>query len=76
MTKRTMLPFQKKNLLNLSLRQTGLATGDIHYQFLKRLPDVSIELLLLLLNNTWQLQDFPDGWREGTVIPVPKLGNH
>ena len=44
MTKSTMLPFQKNNFVNLSLRKTGLTTGpdDIHYQFLKHLPDVSI----------------------------------
>ena len=47
---------------------------EIHYQFLKHLPDVSLDLLLLLLNDLWQSQDFPDGWREATVIPVPKPG--
>ena len=27
-----------------------------------------------LLNDLWQSQDFPDGWREATVIPIPKPG--
>ena len=30
--------------------------------------------MLLLLNDLWQSQDFPDGWREATVIPIPKPG--
>ena len=29
--------------------------------------------MLPLLNDLWQSQDFPDGWKEGTVIPVPKF---
>ena len=69
--------FQNEILVNLSHRrlvwQLVLMTS-IHYQFLKHLTVVSIELLLLLLNNLWQSQDFSDGLREATVIPVPKLG--
>ena len=67
--------FSKRDLVKSIAQAAGLATGpdDIHYQFLKHLPNVSIQLLLLLLNNLWQSQDFPDGWREPTVIRVPKL---
>ena len=65
--------FSKRELIK-SIAQAIDSAGpdDIHYQFLKHLPDVSLDLLLLLLNNLWQSQDFPDGWREATVIPVPK----
>ena len=68
--------FSKRELIKSIAQATDSATGpdEIHYQFLKHLPDVSLEPLLLLLNNLWQSQDFPDGWREATVIPVPKPG--
>ena len=68
--------FSKRELIKSIAQATDSATGpdEIHYQFLKHLPDVSIELLLLLLNNLWQSQDFPYGWREATVISVPKPG--
>ena len=68
--------FIKRELIESIAQATVSATGSnkIHYQFLKHLPDVSIGLLLLLLNNLWQTQDFPDGWREATVITVPKHG--
>ena len=68
--------FSKRELLKSIAQATDSATGPdrIHYQFLKHLLDVSLELLLLLLNNLWQAQDFPDGWREATVIPVSEPG--
>ena len=68
--------FSKRELIKSIAQATDSATGpdEIHYQFLKHLPDVSLDLLLLLLNDLWQSQDFPDGWREATVIPIPKPG--
>ena len=68
--------FSKRELIKSIAQATDLATGpdEIHYQLLKHLPDVSLDLLLLLLNDLWQSQDFPDCWREATVIPVPKPG--
>ena len=68
--------FSKRELVKSIAQATDSATGpdEIHYQFLKHLPDVSLDLLLLLLNDLWQSQDFPDGWREATVIPIPKPG--
>ena len=68
--------FTKRELIKSIAQATDSATGpdEIHYQFLKHLPDVLLELLLLLLNNPWQSQDFPDGWREATVILVPNPG--
>ena len=66
--------FSKRELIKSITQATDSATGpdEIHYQFLKHLPDVSLDLLLFLLNDLWQSQDFPDGWREATVIPIPK----
>ena len=57
---------KKRELIKSIAQATDSATGpdEIYYQFLKLLPDVSLDLLLLLLNNLWQSQDFPDGWRE------------
>ena len=68
--------FSKRELIKSIAQATDSATGpdEIHYQFLKHLPDVSLDLLLLLLNDLWQSQDFPDGWREATAIPIPKPG--
>ena len=68
--------FSKRELIKSIAQATDSATGpdEIQHQFLKHLPDVSRDLLLLLLNDLWQSQDFPDGWREATVIPIPKPG--
>ena len=68
--------FSKRELIKSIAQATDTATGsdEIHHQFLKHLPDVLLDLLLLLLNDLWQSQDFPDGWREATVIPIPKPG--
>ena len=45
--------FSKRKLIKYIAQATDSATepDEIHYQFLKHLPDVSIELQLLLLNN-------------------------
>ena len=43
---------EKYNMLLFQNDEIDYETGnELHYQFLKHLPDVSIELLLLLLNN-------------------------
>ena len=49
-----------------------LSLSDIHYQFLKHLPEISLQLLLQLLNSIWTSGDFPVQWQQGIVIPVPK----
>ena len=68
--------FSKRELIKSIAQATDSATDpdEIHYQFLKHLPDISLDLLLLLLNDLWKSQVFPDGWRKATVIPVPKPG--
>ena len=53
MTKGTMFFFSKREIIKSIAQATDSTTGpdEIHCQILKHLPDVSIELLLLLLNN-------------------------
>ena len=52
------------------------ATGpdEIRYQILKHLPKQSLLTLLDIFNYTWVFGNFPDSWREATVIPIPKPG--
>ena len=53
---------------------TAEGPDKIHYQLLKHLPTESMALLLDILNYIWQSGNFPDCWREATVIPLPKPG--
>ena len=41
---------------------------------MKHLPDVSLSLLLNILNNFWISGDFPSDWRKAIIIPIPKPG--
>ena len=47
---------------------------DIHYQFLKHLPDTSLSVLLKTFNDIWETGNVPKSWKEATVIPIPKPG--
>ena len=47
---------------------------DIHYQFLKHLPDTSLSVLLKTFDDIWETGNVPKSWKEATVIPVPKPG--
>ena len=47
---------------------------DIHYQFLKHLPDSSLSVLLKTFNDIWETGNVPKSWKEATIIPVPKPG--
>ena len=53
---------------------TAEGPDKIHYQLLKHCPTESAVLLLDIFNNIWQSGNFPDCWREATVIPLPKPG--
>ena len=53
---------------------TAVGPDDIHYQFLKHLPEESLQLLLDIFNNIWETGIFPDIWREAIIIPIPKPG--
>ena len=53
---------------------TAEGPDKIHYQLLKHLPTEGLALLLDIFNDIWQSGNFPDCWREATVIPLPKPG--
>ena len=55
-------------------KDTAPGPDSIHYQFLKHLPEPSLQLFLLLLNRIWTGDPFPDSWLESTVIPLLKPG--
>ena len=69
-------PFSMSELLDSLHKANDTAAGadDIHYQFLKHLPETSLSLLLKIFNNIWQSGEFPDSWREAIIIPLPKPG--
>src|SRR3989442_15759036 len=68
------MPFSKTELQEAikNSHDTSPGPDNIHYQFLKHLPEVSLQLLLHLLNNIWTSGDFPVQWQPGIVIPIPK----
>ena len=47
---------------------------DIHYQFLKHLPDTSLSVLLKTFNDIRETGNVPKSWKEATIIPIPKPG--
>jgi len=69
-------PFSIKELKESLDKCHDTATGpdDIHYQFIKHLPNESLLVLLNIFNNIWETGNFPESWREATIIPVPKPG--
>ena len=46
----------------------------VHYQLLRHLPEVCLEVLLVAFNRIWLQGNFPDSWRNAIVIPIPKPG--
>ena len=70
------IPFTISELKNSLGKCHDTATGpdEIHYQFLKHLPQTSLLVLLNILNKIWRTGDFPDSWCEATIIPIPKPG--
>lgn len=51
---------------------TACGPDQIHYQFLKHLPDTSLLILLSIFNGIWDTGELPPSWKEATVIPIPK----
>ena len=49
-------------------------SDDIHYQFLKHLPDSSRSVILKKFNDIWETGNIPKSWKEATIIPIPKPG--
>ena len=53
---------------------TAVGCDDIHYQFLKHLLFRSLDSLLRIFNQIWNIGILPDSWKEAIVIPIPKQG--
>jgi potassium voltage-gated channel Eag-related subfamily H protein 8 len=51
---------------------TSVGPDQIHYQFLKHLPNPSLTCLLKIFNDSWIAGNVPKLWREAIVIPIPK----
>ena len=87
-TKKQRLNFKSNNTESYSLpftitelnesfkkaHDTAVGPDNIHYQFLKQLPNKPLQLLLKLLNNIWTNDDFLDLWRQSFIIPILKPG--
>ena len=58
----------------LKAHDSSPGPDDIHYQFLKHLPDSSLSVLLKTLNDIWETGNVPNSWKEATIIPIPKPG--
>ena len=53
---------------------TAVGPDNVHYLFLKHLPESSILILLNIFNKIWTAGCFPSDWRKAIIIPIPKLG--
>lgn len=62
-------PFLNKN------KDTTTRPDEIHYQFIKHLPETSLNVLLSIYNDIWYSWKFPNSWLETTVISIPKPNN-
>ncbi len=60
-----------KNALNKK-KSTAPGADQIHYNILKQLPNESMEILLSLINSSWEQGTLPDSWKEATIIPIIK----
>ena len=69
-------PFSLSELTDSIMKSHDTAVGpdEIHYQFLKHLPSISLEFLLQVFNEVWVSGRFPTSWKEATIIPIPKPG--
>jgi ribonuclease HI len=69
-------PFSLEELRDSLYKSHDTAPGwdEIHYQFLKHLPESSLKILLSIFNSLWEAGRFPDNWRKATVIPIVKPG--
>ena len=55
-------------------KDTAAGPDQVHYQILKHLPEQVLQILLDILNEYWENQTFPPGWRLAMVLPIPKPG--
>ena len=57
-----------------STGHTSVGPDKLHYDFLRHLPDSTLEFMLLTLNDLWTQHIFPEAWRTAQVIPIQKPG--
>jgi len=50
---------------------TAIGPDDSHYQILKQMPWLTLEVKLDIYNEIWNNGEFPSHWREATIIQVP-----
>ena len=55
-------------------KDTAYGPDQVHYQFLKHLPDECLRVLLNIINEYWDSHTFPPDWRLALVLPIPKPG--
>ena len=55
---------------------SAVGPDEVHYNFLKQIPQKSIDLLLETYNNIWTGKQFPKSWKQATIIPIPKPGKN
>ena len=69
-------PFSLSELTDSIMKSHDTAVGpdEIHYEFLKHLPSISLEFLLQVFNEVWVSGRFPTSWKEATIIHIPKPG--
>ena len=69
-------PFTMTELVSAigSLRSVSEGPDLIHNDMLCHLPAAALEALLATFNSLWETGDFPEAWREATVIPILKPG--
>ena len=67
-------PFRLRDLRRSIMKAKPRAPGPdgIHNNLLKHLPEDTPKILKEILNKIWISADFPQQWRAGTVIPIPK----
>ena len=55
---------------------SAVGPDEVHYSFLKQIPQKSKELLFKIYNNIWTGKRFPKSWKQATIIPIPKSGKN
>ena len=55
---------------------SAVGPDEIHYNFIKQLPPESLHLLLKMYNKIWTNREFPEAWKQATIIPIPKPGKN
>ena len=54
----------------------AVGPDEVHYNFLKQIPQKSLELLLKTYYNIWTGKQFPKSWNQAMIIPIPKPGKN